>query len=272
MNVQEIIKLLGKVSITTDGQWDINRRYDRLCLVYTDYQSYLSKKRVPAGIEINDERYWQPVAALKDEIKDDYKGFKLDILNALEAVNNKIKSSHLVVNTFEEFLNLTYDDVRVGAEVYVIEERITYTIDVIDQFGTYKEYHDQQDSIIGETFTNDLGRVPNVVADRAICDEFGKNIAQEYVTKEFLNDYEFGDGHALNQQQVRDEIAEALKAYTDTVNMNEIIDAKIAEAEKRIQNRVESRISALEGRCERLESRCGDLNAKIIKYHGADAI
>lgn len=268
MEIKEIIKLLGKVSITTDGQWDKTRRYDRLCLVYTDFQSYLSKRRVPAGTEINDENYWQPIAALKDIIKEDYKGFKLDILNALEAVNNKIKSSRLVVETFADFLNLTYEDVRKGAKVYVLEKNIEYIIDSIDQFGTFKTYHDLQDSIIAEVFSNDIGRTPSIVADRAICDEDGKNIKDTYVTKEYLNEYEFGDGHALNRQQVIDEIDKKLVNYFTKVEVQELAERMIAEYKHQIAIEFEARIAAMEGSCERLHTRIENINGKIIGYHG----
>lgn len=270
MELKEIIKLLGKVSITTDGAWDKCRRYDRLCLVYSDYQSYLSKRRVPAGIEISDERYWQPIAALKDVIKQDYKGFKLDILNSLEAVNNKIKSSRLVVETFEDFLDLRYEDVRVGAQVYVIEEGISYVIDQIDMFGTAKSYHDLQDSITAEVFDTDLGRTPSVVADRAICDENGRNFVEEYVTKEYLNEYRFGDGNALNKAQVEEVVKKILQDYSDTTKMKEIIASMITDSEKRIANNFESRIAALEGTAKRLEDKIGNVNAKVIKYHGTE--
>lgn len=51
---------LGKVSITCNGKWE-NKEYDRLCLVHdSSGKSYISKKYVPLGIELNNEEYWQP--------------------------------------------------------------------------------------------------------------------------------------------------------------------------------------------------------------------
>jgi len=60
------IKNLGKVCITPEGVWDVNKEYDRLSLVVTkdsDTQrvlSYISRKHVPKGnISIHDREYWQ---------------------------------------------------------------------------------------------------------------------------------------------------------------------------------------------------------------------
>lgn len=62
----ENIKNLGKVCITPEGVWDVNKEYDRLSLVVTkdsDTQrvlSYISRKHVPKGnINIKDTEYWQ---------------------------------------------------------------------------------------------------------------------------------------------------------------------------------------------------------------------
>lgn len=55
---------LGKVSITCNGKHDINKAYNRLCLVYIDVddeiRSYISKKPVPKNIPLSNIDYWQP--------------------------------------------------------------------------------------------------------------------------------------------------------------------------------------------------------------------
>lgn len=60
------IKNLGKVCITPEGVWDVNKEYDRLSLVVTTdvntqkALSYVSRKHVPKGnINIKDTEYWQ---------------------------------------------------------------------------------------------------------------------------------------------------------------------------------------------------------------------
>ena len=56
-----IKKNLGKVAITCDGKWDINKSYDKLSLVYDNKTniSYISKQDVPIGINIDNITYWQ---------------------------------------------------------------------------------------------------------------------------------------------------------------------------------------------------------------------
>ncbi len=61
------IKNLGKVCITPEGVWNKNAQYNRLCLVSLTGEdglvySYISRKEVPAGIEIGNTDYWQLVA------------------------------------------------------------------------------------------------------------------------------------------------------------------------------------------------------------------
>lgn len=55
-------KILGKVSLTPEGDWE-NKEYDRLCLVR--YPStgdiYISKKAVPTDITIDNTEYWMLV-------------------------------------------------------------------------------------------------------------------------------------------------------------------------------------------------------------------
>lgn len=54
-------KNLGKVRPTIEGYWDNTKEYSIISIVYdinTD-KSYISKKKVPKGIDINDTDYWQ---------------------------------------------------------------------------------------------------------------------------------------------------------------------------------------------------------------------
>ena len=58
-------KILGKVMMTAEDVWDINKKYEPISLV-TDEEtnkSYISRKDVPVGIQINNREYWQPVAS-----------------------------------------------------------------------------------------------------------------------------------------------------------------------------------------------------------------
>ena len=67
----EYTKLLGKVTLTTDGLHDSARTYDRLCLVYDSaYRSFISIKDVPANISIDNKTYWQPLNIITADNED----------------------------------------------------------------------------------------------------------------------------------------------------------------------------------------------------------
>ncbi len=101
MNVS--IQKLGKVSITCNGEWE-NKEYDRLCLVNNGlYATYISKQKVPAGITLNNRKYWQPVAIFnkefKDQINNDIKTFQ-EYVRAL-----LLKHEENVSNAFNQYQN-----------------------------------------------------------------------------------------------------------------------------------------------------------------------
>lgn len=63
--MQQYKKTLGKVMMTAEGTYDSNKEYDPISLI-TDEEtgkSYISRKEVPAGTQINNREYWQPVAS-----------------------------------------------------------------------------------------------------------------------------------------------------------------------------------------------------------------
>lgn len=183
-----IIKQLGKVRLTCNGKHDVSKSYDDLCLVHNGkLASYISRKKVPAGIELTNEEYWQPVADLNGDVKEDYEGFKAEVLQLISNINSKVATGRIVVNTIDELKALEFGEILVGAEIYVIEEDTSYIIDSINAFDSTKTYHEYiKDAIDSEPISIDYARLPNIVADRAICDEDGRNIKETYVTKEYL--------------------------------------------------------------------------------------
>lgn len=183
-----IIKQLGKVRLTCNGKHDISKSYDDLCLVHNGkLASYISRKKVPAGIELTNEEYWQPVADLNGDVKEDYEGFKAEVLQLISNINSKIATGRTVVNTIDELEALEFGEVLVGTEIYVINEDSSYIIDSINAFDSTKTYHEYiKDAIDAKPISIDYARLTNIVADRAISDEDGRNIKETYVTKEYL--------------------------------------------------------------------------------------
>ena len=63
--MQQYKKILGKVMMTAEGTYDSNKGYGPISLI-TDEEtgkSYISRKEVPSGTQINNREYWQPVAS-----------------------------------------------------------------------------------------------------------------------------------------------------------------------------------------------------------------
>ena len=184
-----IIKQLGKVRLTCNGKHDVSKSYDDLCLVHNGkLASYISRKKVPAGIELTNEEYWQPVADLNGDVKEDYEGFKAEVLQLISNINSKVATGRIVVNTIDELKALEFGEILVGAEIYVSEEDTSYIMDSINAFDSTKTYHEYiKDAIDSEPISTDYARLPNIVADRAICDEDGRNIKE--TTSDMANNH-----------------------------------------------------------------------------------
>ena len=187
-NIDLIIKQLGKVRLTCNGQYDANKAYDDLCLVHDgNFASYISRKKVPKRIELTNEEYWQPVANLNSDIKEDYNSFKEYVIQLIATINSSLSTSRISVDSITDLENLKFGQVGAGCEVYIKELDASYIIDTINPLDNSKTYHEYiKDAIDSDPISTDVGRLPNIVADRAIADEDGRNIKETYVTKEYL--------------------------------------------------------------------------------------
>ena len=182
---------LGKVSITAEGKWNKTKEYERLSLVYdiATLESYISKIKVPANIEITNEDYWQPYSSFEKQLVIDYKEFQADILRRLEAQNRKIKQSRLVVADEEERDALTVDDISVGFLVYVLDTKHSYILDSIDT-NNNKTWHIYDGSLLGSILWSEFnGLFPQGVADRAIADSSGNVFEDTYITRALVVNY-----------------------------------------------------------------------------------
>lgn len=132
------IQYLGKVSITCNGKWDVNRQYDRLCLVHDGFfASYISRKFTPAGTALTNEEYWQPVANLKDS----FKGEIAKLIKLIDDIQRKLRSARIVVNDDEEREALTATEIAAGCEVYVLETQQSWILDEIVIPNNTKRWH-----------------------------------------------------------------------------------------------------------------------------------
>lgn len=163
---------LGKVSLTCNGQWN-DRPYERLCIVHDGfYASYISRKAVPAGIPLSNEEYWQPIAKLREDLVINYETFKKEILELIAVVQRGLKAARIVVSTMEDRDALTWEQIGVGCEVYVIETKKSYILDEITPVTNAKKWHLEADSEIGSKFVESFsGMFPRAIAERAIADD-----------------------------------------------------------------------------------------------------
>lgn len=183
--VNSIIRYLGKVSITCNGRWKDNIDYDRLCVVYDDFASYISKQKVPAGTKLTNTIYWQVLSNLQDEIKIDYETFKTEVLNSIADLNKRQITGRIVVDTMEDLNALTIKNVNAGAEVYVLDNKKTYIIDSIDTQNN-KEYHEQVYNSLStmaySSVPKEDRKVENIKILRDYIVEFGDKITTFPIT------------------------------------------------------------------------------------------
>ena len=178
---------LGKVSITCNGKWDINRQYNRLCLVHDGFfASYISKKAVPKGIALTNEEYWQPMANLKDSFKSEV----AKLIKIISEIQNKLHFARIVVNNDEEREALTVTEIAVGCEVYVLNTQQSWILDEIIVPDNIKSWHLEIDSRIDSEEKQEFeGIFDTLTADKAICDAYGNIIHEEYITRTTIHNY-----------------------------------------------------------------------------------
>lgn len=99
--MKTIKQSLGKVSITVEKEyWDNKRAYDRLVIVESSRgRTYISRKPVPIGRDINDREYWIPFVTLPEEFIHDWNAIYSYYQNLSEKLDNYLTN-------FDERINL----------------------------------------------------------------------------------------------------------------------------------------------------------------------
>lgn len=61
--MQQYRKNLGKVSLTAEGAWKLNKEFEVLSIVYDEHtqHGFISKKDVPVGVDLYNAEYWMPL-------------------------------------------------------------------------------------------------------------------------------------------------------------------------------------------------------------------
>lgn len=110
--MKEQYKDLGKVCLTVEGYWSIDKEYEKITIVNDDAEnSYISKKDVPVGIKLTNSEYWQPIASKNIKL------YKLNVINELtkDSIIELIKEAFTPL-TYNKIIFPTVNDILVDQE------------------------------------------------------------------------------------------------------------------------------------------------------------
>ena len=109
------------------------------------------------------------------------------IVTDVKDLLDKLKSrdTRFVVKTKSQRDNLK--DLREGDEVYVIDDGIAYILETENGKRTWKPC--DYGTVTSKYILSLIADMPGFVADRAIADEFGKRIVDEYLTRDAVRNY-----------------------------------------------------------------------------------
>lgn len=114
-------KNLGKVCITCEGDWDINKQYSKLSLVTnSDNKSYISKQDVPINTDIQNIEYWQFVG-----FSDDFYRLKVASIDTTEIVIKDFDYNNLekaIINNKTIIISLNSEIGNYNRKEYIIKE------------------------------------------------------------------------------------------------------------------------------------------------------
>lgn len=181
---------LGKVSITVEeGYWDIHKDYDKLTVVEKEgtFGTFISRKPVPAGIELTNREYWIPFSSLKEEILIDYNAFldkykdQLDLYDeAIEDFKNKTSEIDDSLDKVKEGLELI-DDIKDSADKLdefrdTINTKLDNKADISDLSNIIGE--EVIDTITEEEIIEGLAIKDDNYSDFSIADDDGNIVLQ----------------------------------------------------------------------------------------------
>lgn len=96
---------LGKVAITVEQDYyDSTKDYDRLVVVEVKdiYKTYISRKPVPSGVNINNREYWIPFSSLSETALIDYNKHLSDLTDELATYIEQIENNTTNINSNDE--------------------------------------------------------------------------------------------------------------------------------------------------------------------------
>ena len=155
---------LGSLGIII-ADWDINEEFAprTLTVDYTSWISYISRKKVPAGIEITNDEYWKPIGRIPQDAAIDYNKFKAEMERQMHELD-------VLVETFLQSSGGTALTNEFGDSEYVgiTQKSITKAINSINEklnsiIGISTEGINM--SVTPTTFTGEDGAQLNISFD-----------------------------------------------------------------------------------------------------------
>lgn len=114
--MKPIIRKLGKVSITPQGDYDVEIDYKILDTINDNGKTFIAKKNVPKGTPTDNEEYWMEIAS----------GKNATIQNVTATVDNHIGTPEVIVtltgDEFNRVINLEFKNLKgdTGAGINII--------------------------------------------------------------------------------------------------------------------------------------------------------
>lgn len=145
--MKSVIENLGKVAPTLEGAFDNTKAYDRLSCVFDSKtgSTYISRRPVPVGIDIFDDKYWQPLSVGTNRVPlaesfgtDSFRSmtqkFLTELWNKQYKVNDSVEDYAKRLATLETKLNgyafaeMTEDDYETAKGNNELEDNKVYFI------------------------------------------------------------------------------------------------------------------------------------------------
>lgn len=173
-------KVLGKVSISVEGNWDINKEYDRLCIVknLNGGGTYLSKINVPKGIEIGNDDYWQFLCG--ESSVENLVSFDVQIVDALPEIGQKgvmylVKEFEEVNNLYSEYIWISNNNKYEKVGSFNSDVFTTFKNEITEEIADFKKE---------VTDSNDAFKQEVTEANRAFQEELNNGIVE--IVKDYL--------------------------------------------------------------------------------------
>lgn len=116
-NKKEHIYIGSRYVPKVEGMWDIRKDYENLSIVVDEnFESWTSKKNVPAGIELSNEEYWIKSGGTYGkwvELSDKVKNNEEDITTLFENIDNILnmlsEQNNIITNIIDNNKQITSD-------------------------------------------------------------------------------------------------------------------------------------------------------------------